>query len=125
MIKYKIIEVNPVEHSIVVRFYSDVITETMLAIQSDDAGNVLRARTDYSIDLPIPAPTGVELDQLISLCAPTVWLKAQEDILNPNINTSMNSILPLVGTVKEYTPPTERLDAPVTNTVFSMVAAPV
>ncbi len=96
MIKYKIIETNVAEHSIVVRFYTDIITEAMLA--TDVLNNVIRrCRTDYSFDLPIPTPAGTALHDFIVSRAPTAWLHAQEDILNPNIDTSLSAIIPLVG----------------------------
>jgi hypothetical protein len=96
MIKYKIIETNVAEHSIVVRFYTDIITEAMLA--TDVLDNVIRrCRTDYSFDLPVPAPTGTALHDFIVDRAPTAWLHTQEDVLNPNIDTSLAAIIPLVG----------------------------
>lgn len=96
MIKYKIVEVNEAEHSIVVRYYTDKITEEMLAVDILD-GVIRRCRTDYSLDLPIPAPTGAELHNFISIRAPKDWLFAQEDILDPAIDTSLSSIMPLLN----------------------------
>jgi hypothetical protein len=96
MIKYKIIETNTAEHSIVVRYYTDIITEAMLA--TDVVDNVIRrCRTDYSFDLPVPAPTGTALHDFIVARAPTAWLQTQEDVLNPAIDTSLAAIIPLVG----------------------------
>lgn len=96
MIKYKIIEINVAEHSIVVRFYTDLITEAMLA--TDVLDNVIRrCRTDYSLDLPVPAPTGTALHDFIVARAPTAWLHTQEDVLNPNVDTSLSAIVPLIG----------------------------
>jgi len=96
MIKYKIIETNVAEHSIVVRFYTDIITEAMLA--TDVLDNVIRrCRTDYSFDLPVPTPTGTALHDFIVARAPTAWLHTQEDVINPNIDTSLSAIIPLVG----------------------------
>lgn len=100
-LKYKIIEVNPSEHSIIVRFYTDAITEETLATDTQD--NVIRrCRTDYSFDLPIPAPTGTALHDFIVARAPVAWLKSQEDVLNPNIDTSLSNLTYLVGIEKEF-----------------------
>lgn len=96
MIKYKIIEIDETQHSIVVRYYTDIITEEMLSVDTLD-GVIRRCRTDYSIDLPIPAPIGDELHEFISGRAPKDWLFAQEDILNPEIDTSLSSISPLLN----------------------------
>lgn len=96
MIKYKIIETDTSQHSIVVRYYTDIITEAMLA--TDTLEGVIRScRTDYSFDLPVPAPTGTALHDFIVARAPTAWLHTQEDVLNPNIDTSLSAIVPLVG----------------------------
>jgi hypothetical protein len=97
MIKYKIVEVSPEQHSIVVRFYSDVVTEAAMAVQWDEAGKILRGRTDYSIDLPIPAPTGEALVTFISGHAPTEWLETQAQVLNPSVDTSLGAISSLLG----------------------------
>ena len=45
MIKYKIVEVNEAEHSLVVRYYTDKITEESLAVDILD-GVIRRCRTD-------------------------------------------------------------------------------
>jgi len=96
MIKYKIIETNVAAHSIVVRFYTDIITEAMLA--TDVLDNVIRrCRTDYSFDLPIPTPAGTALHDFIVARAPIAWLETQEAVLNPDIDTSLSAIIALVG----------------------------
>ena len=96
MIKYKIIETNVAEHSIVVRYYTDIVTEAMLSTDTLD-GIIRRCRTDYSFDLPVPTPTGTALHDFIVARAPTDWLHTQEDVLNPNVDTSLSEIIPLVG----------------------------
>jgi hypothetical protein len=96
MIKYKIVETNVANHSIVVRYYTDIVTEAMLSVDTLD-GVIRRCRTDYSFDLPIPAPTGAALHDFIVTRAPTAWLHTQEDVLNPNVDTSLSAIIPLVG----------------------------
>lgn len=105
-LRYKIIEVNTNEHSIVVRFYTDIITEEMLAIDVVD-GVILRGRTDYSIDLPFPAPTGLELNKFISTRAPTAWLETQESLRGPNGTTALTTIAALVGREVEAIAPAE------------------
>jgi hypothetical protein len=96
MIKYKIIETDTSQHSIVVRYYTDIVTEAMLSVDTLD-GIIRSCRTDYSLDLPVPAPTGTALHDFIVARAPTAWLHTQEDVLNPNIDTSLSAIVPLVG----------------------------
>jgi hypothetical protein len=100
IMKYKIIEINELDHSIVVRFYSEIITEEMLSFQKDEAGNILRGRTDYSFDLPIPAPRGVELDDFIIKRSPREWFEKQENVLDPNIDTSLAFLSASLGVEK-------------------------
>lgn len=98
-IKYKIIEKNASEHSIVVRFYTDVLSESDLTSNEQELrdveingvmvprwfpktrhdGSPVRCRTDYSMTLPIPAPTGDALRIFILTRAPMSWLKMMSD----------------------------------------------
>lgn len=118
ILKYKIIEVHPEQHSIVVRFYTDLVTEDSLSIQKDESGKILRGRTDFNIDLPIPAPTGQELDLFISSRAPRAWLETQESVLDPLVDTTLQDMLNLIGVEKVTTPP-----VPVTNFTRPIVLA--
>lgn len=112
-LKYKIVEVNTNEHSIVVRFYTDIITEEMLAVDVLD-GIIRRGRTDYSIDLPFPAPTGDALAEFIVSRAPVGWFTTQEAVLNPILDTSLSSVAELVG--QELTPPATVIESLVITT---------
>ena len=100
MIKYKIVEVNEAEHSLVVRYYTDKITEESLAVDILD-GVIRRCRTDYSIDLPVPAPVEIELHNFIMGRAPILWLNTKESVLDPMIDTSLSHYMELIG--KEVT----------------------
>lgn len=96
MIKYKIIEADTSQHSIVVRYYTDIITEAMLSTDTLD-GIIRRCRTDYSFDLPIPTPTASELHDFIVARAPSAWLRTQEAVHNSSIDTSLSAIVPLLN----------------------------
>lgn len=101
-IHYKIIEVNPNEHSIVVRYFTDTLTEEKLTTDPDnkyrlDDGSPLRCRTDYFINLPVPAPTGEELEQFIMARAPVQWFDIHDKIIDPNVDTSLSGLQQLVG----------------------------
>lgn len=95
--KYKIVEINSDDHSIVVRFYTDRVTEEALAVQVDEKGKIQRCRTDLSIDLPVPAPTGQELEKIILRYAPRDWLAKIADVADPMVDTSLAKLLPLLG----------------------------
>jgi len=105
--KYKIIETNQAEHSIVVRFFTPKTTEAMLAVQVDERGNILRGRTDYSIDLPVPAPRGGALDAFIMGYAPTAWFARVEAVADGVGDTSLDFLSASVGVEQIGGPPPE------------------
>ena len=117
-IKYKVIELVPEEHSITVRFFTDSVTEDMLATEFDYEGNIVRrsdgspsrCRTDYFINImKTPTPSIDEIKEIIKLNAPAEWLYMQEQILNPEVDTSLTDLEPLLNTtdivVKEIIDP--------------------
>jgi hypothetical protein len=100
-IHYKILEVNPNEHAIVVRYFSDVLSEEQLVINAEDPnrrddGSPWRCRTDYNLNLPVPAPVGEELHKFIVMSAPIGWFDMQHKVVNPDIDTSLSHITELV-----------------------------
>jgi hypothetical protein len=97
---YKIVEVWPSDHLIVVRYWTDVLSEEFLASDSNrkEDGTPVRCRSDVSLTLPIPTPTGKELEDLIVRQAPLEWLKTLEKVQAPEIDTSMSDILKLKDT---------------------------
>ena len=96
--KYKIIEINSDDHSIVVRFYTDKVTEADLAVQVEEGtGKVMRCRTDFNIDQPDPSPTGPALEKFILRYAPREWLNKREAIADPMVDTSLAFLVPWLG----------------------------
>lgn len=94
---YKIVEVWPQDHLVVIRYWTDVLSEELLAsndIRKED-GTPERCRSDVSVTLPIPAPEGAELEKLLISYAPLEWLKTMEKIQAPEIDTSMDGIMKL------------------------------
>jgi hypothetical protein len=111
-IHYKIVEVWPNDHLIVARYWTDVLSEQSLNSFPNDTncredGSPFRCRSDVSITVPIPAPSGEELDALILRNAPVDWLKTLEAIADPVIDTSMSELLELQG--KTFTKSEEEL----------------
>ena len=98
-IHYKIVEVWPNDHLIVVRYWTDILSEEFLASNSDrnEDGTPVRCRSDVSLTLPVPAPTGLSLEKLILRNAPIAWLQTLEDVDNPNVDTSLDDIKGIVG----------------------------
>lgn len=102
-IHYKIVEVWPNDHLIVVRYWTDIITEDFLASSPEklEDGSPVRCRSDVALSIPIPAPSDSELEAFLLKNAPLNFLKTLEDVQNPNVDTSMSSILALKG--KQFT----------------------
>ena len=113
-IKYKIIQVNPADHGIVVRFYTDTISEEDLAVRNpdtgeiilDDDGNIGSCRTDYSITLwDTPTLSGEALEEEIMRHAPIQWFELLGKVADPSVDTSLSGItLNTVVTKGEPTP---------------------
>jgi hypothetical protein len=99
-IHYKIVEVWPNDHLIVVRYWTDLLSEEFLASDSNrkEDGSPVRCRSDSSLTLPVPTPTGKELEELIVRNAPLEWLKTLEKVQTPEVDTSMSDILKLKDT---------------------------
>jgi len=97
---YKIVEVWPSDHLIVARYWTDVLSEEFLASDSNrnEDGTPVRCRSDVSLTIPIPAPTGKELEDFIIKQAPIEWLKTLEKVQAPDIDTSMSDIIKLKNT---------------------------
>lgn len=98
-LKFKIISVDEAEQSIVVRFYTDKITEEMLASQVDRDGNILRCRTDVNITFPDAEtrPKGDALEDYILRQAPVHFFNLKEQVADSKVDTSMGDIAALVG----------------------------
>lgn len=102
-LKYKIVEVWPNDHLIVVRYYTDKLKEKELASfpEMRDDGSPVRCRTDVSISLPIPEPTPDEIDNIIMANAPLESLKRLEMVKDPKIDTTMPSSMALLNKEKK------------------------
>ena len=92
MIKYKIIEINPESHCIVVRFFSDALSEMDLATDILD-GNIRRCATDFNLELPVPTPTGADLHNYIVARAPVQFFAIREAVKDHSTDTSMAAIM--------------------------------
>lgn len=108
---YKIVEIWPQDHLVVVRYWTDVLSEEFLA--SDDSrkddGTPWRCRSDVSITLPVPAPEGADLEKFLVSFAPLDWLKTLEKVQAPDIDTSMSNIMKLKDAT--FTADTSKINA--------------
>ena len=111
-IHYRIVKVDPGAHGIVIRFFTDKVTEMDLANSFSEDGSIilnadgypLSTRTDVLMSIyDTPAPSQEEIERRIMLNAPTDWLKLQEDIKDPDVDTKMTEARNLVGDSKGFT----------------------
>lgn len=111
-IHYRIVKVDPAAHGIVVRYFTDKVTEMDLANSLNPDGSVilnadgypLSTRTDVMMSIyDTPAPSNEEIEKRIMLNAPVDWLKLQEDIKDPNVDTKLSNARNLTGDEKAVT----------------------
>jgi hypothetical protein len=104
-IHYKIVEFWPDDHLIVARYWTDALTEEILAgdANRNPDGTPVRCRTDVAINIPIPVPSEEELDILVKKSGPYAWLKMMEDVKNPEVDTDANFVSSILHVQKETT----------------------
>ena len=77
--RFRIIEIHPETNQIVVRYYTDTLTENDFAIQRD-GDIVLRSKWDRALTLPIPIPQDDALTRFIFGAAPWVQFGIEEQL---------------------------------------------
>jgi hypothetical protein len=107
-VKYKIIDVDLTQHSMIVRYYTDLLTEDSLAtsLNSDgsiarrDDGSPQRCQTDYNINIwkTTPTPTEEDIKNIAQNAAPFDWFKLKHDVLDPQIDTSLTAVSSILNT---------------------------
>lgn len=104
-LKYKIVEVWPNDHTIVVRYYSDTLPESelMSAPGLREDGTPIRCRTDVSLSIPVPEPSEEELKKIILFNCPIGFFETQEKIKDPTVNTAMSVSTSLLNVEKTTT----------------------
>lgn len=97
-LKFKITAVNEAAHSIVVRYYTDLVTEADLCTYRDAKGNIVQCSSDLGLTLPTdPKLEGDGLRQWILQQAPVHHLRVMESVKDPMVNTDMTAIKAAVG----------------------------
>lgn len=96
-LNYRIVEIHPEDHLVVVRYWTDKLSEEDLASgpERNEEGKLLRCRSDVSISIPIPEPDKEELHKLFMFNAPVAGLKTLEEVRDPTVDTSMINVTSL------------------------------
>lgn len=111
-VKFRIISKDENNHSIVVRYFTDILTEEILANSFDAAGNVIydargypkNTRADYNYNLyGYDNPTENQIIDFVKDKTPWQWLQTQENIINPNVTTSLSGVNNILYTEQNYT----------------------
>ena len=110
-IHYRIVRVDTAAHGVVIRYWTDKVTEMDLASQFDSNGNpVLNAdgypvqtRTDSLMTIyEVPPPSVEDIIKRIKVQAPVDWLRLQESILDPGIDTRLSDVKNAIGDSGSY-----------------------
>lgn len=113
-VKFKILNKELDQHSVVVRYYTDTFTEDSLAtsyindangnrvIDRNPDGSPKRCQTDYNINIWNVAATQITansaaLVDYISKAAPFDWFDLKEAVMNVNVDTNMALVDALIG----------------------------
>lgn len=102
-INYKIVEVHADSRVMVVRYFTDIITENDLDVSANPKGNITpeRCKSDVSLNIPTPEPTEEELHKIILQNAPVSILKNLE-MMKTQPNTATLSVVHTMKN-KKYT----------------------
>lgn len=116
-IYYRILSVNPTEHSIEVRYWTDEMDEFDLCSVFNENGNPLltldgypeRCRTDINITLyNTPSPNEEQLRKIIMNNAPINWFRLLEDIKSNSVDTSLSNVYPELKKKNKFTVDVQR-----------------
>mgnify|MGYP006275008181 FL=1 len=110
-VSYRIVKVDPYEHGILVRYFTDKVTENDLATSFNPDGSIklhadgypLSTRTDVFMSIyDVPPPNFDDLDKTIKARAPIDWLQIQENIADANVDTSLSNLRNRVGDTASF-----------------------
>lgn len=113
-VKFRILNKDLDQHSVVVRYYTDYLTEDDLAtsftidpngnkiIEKGPDGKPLRCQTDYNINIWNVQATqsGADSNNIIEYLvrsAPFDWFDLRQSVMNVEVDTNMSAIDSLMG----------------------------
>ena len=106
-VKFKIIDIDSSQHSMIVRYYTNLLTEDSLATSYNPDGTIARrsdgspqrCQTDYNFNIwqTDPSITEEQIKKIANDGAPYDWFKLRHDILDPQIDTSLNVVSNLLN----------------------------
>ncbi len=102
-INYRIVEIFPEDHNVIVRYWTDKLSEADLASSPElgPDGKPVRCRSDVCITVPIPEPNKEELHKLFLYNAPVNGLEIQEKVKDPEVVTTMINTISMKHDVRK------------------------
>ena len=106
-IHYRILSVYEPEHSFVVRYWTDNLSELSLSTEVSrdgtplltDGGWPVKCRTDVNLTLyNNMMPTADAINEIIKIHAPIDWFILMENLQDANVATSLESAVSMIGT---------------------------
>lgn len=100
-LNYRIMEVDESNYSFVVRYWTDLVTEDMLATVLDENGNIVRdanghpvrCQTDFNMNLYYNThPTEEEVIKIIEDNANAIWFYHKDQIVSGNSPFDMTNV---------------------------------
>lgn len=116
-IKYRLLSKNDEDHSIIVRYWTNTISEESLSTDFDNQGNPIldetghpvRCRTDYNFTLyNHNNPTEYEILDIIERGAPVSFLRLMETKKSDPSQLSLQNAIPLIGVDRTLVIPDEQ-----------------
>jgi hypothetical protein len=110
-INYRILSVDEAEHTAVVRYWTDIITEESLAthftpsgdIKMDANGYPERCRTDYNVNFyDLPNPSSNDVMVMIKNSSPSRWFKILEEIKSSNTQYNLSNVSNLINVTDSF-----------------------
>jgi hypothetical protein len=97
-IKYRILSVDEKEHSFVVRYYTDILTENSLTAFYNDDGSIKcgedgtpdRCRSDYNLTMFDVYASHEDIERQIKMSAPAQWFAMLEHMQQNESTTALN-----------------------------------
>ena len=110
-IKWKILEKNENEQAIIVRYWTDMVSQEDLRNASENLpdGTPVRCVTDYNINIWHHLESEEEVQKHIEQCAPVAYFALKHKVKDPNRDSSLSIIDKMMNKTNEIlvdsTPP--------------------
>lgn len=110
-INYRVLSVDESEHTAVVRYWTDILTEESLATEFTPSGDIRmnpngypeRCRTDYNLSFyNTTNPSTNDVITIIKSSAPTKWLYIKEQLNLSNSQYNLANISSMVNITSNF-----------------------